>query len=365
MGDFNGDGKADLATSNADILLGNGDGTFQGPVHYTTGLPGGQGGTAFAIGLGDFNGDGKTDLALSLPPPLGTSVSILQGNGDGTFQPPVAHVLTGSTYLLVGEFNGDGKTDLAVLGGNSVVVLYGTNLTVTATGGTPQSTIITKPFPVPLQVTVKDGATPLVGIGVTFAASTSSGGATATLSSGTATTDANGVATVMATANSLVGSYTVTATNSFSAQFSLTNLSPTATVITPSPAAPQSTLLGTAFPSALQVTLTDSSGLPASGVTVTFTAPATGATAVLSAATAVTNASGVASVTATANNTPGAYQITASAGGLSATFSLTNVAPLPVMLITPSPTQQSTLVGTYFAKPLQVTLTNSGGLPAM
>ena len=362
VGDFNGDGKPDLATSNADILLGNGDGTFHKPVTNPTGFRAGA--TPLGVVLGDFNGDGKTDLAIA--DYFDNNLDILLGNGDGTFQPVVTHAVPSIRYPLVGEFNGDGKTDLAVLTGNSMSVLFGTNLTVTATGGAPQSTTITKPFPIPLQVTVKDGANPLVGLAVTFAAPTT--GATATLSSSTAITDANGVASVTATANSVVGSYTVTATNSLSAHFILTNLSATAMVITPSPSLPQSTLLGTAFPKALQVTLTDSSGLPASGVTVTFTAPARGASAVFtgfSAGTAVTDASGVASVTVSANNAAGSYQVTASAAGLSATFSLTNLAPLPVTVITPSPpVQQSTLLGTYFAKPLQVTLTNSAGAPA-
>ena len=90
--DFNGDGILDLAVANAgsvpvgsvSILIGNGDGTFQDHVDYATG--GGPGWVA----TGDFNSDGKLDLAVAegdLGP--GTTVGVLLGNGDGTFEPVV------------------------------------------------------------------------------------------------------------------------------------------------------------------------------------------------------------------------------------------------------------------------------------
>ena len=82
-GDFNGDGRTDLAVANygsndVSVLLGNGDGTFQNQVPYAVGdLPN-------ALVAGDFNGDGRTDLAVAN---YGSNdVSVLLGNGDGTFQ---------------------------------------------------------------------------------------------------------------------------------------------------------------------------------------------------------------------------------------------------------------------------------------
>ena len=121
VGDFNGDGKPDLAVADVDIycycpgslsiLLGNGDGTFQPPFTY----PAGSG--AAAVATGDFNGDGKLDVVLANYgfAGEGQTVSVLLGNGDGTFQPAVDYTVQGSPVsVAVADFNGDGKLDLAV-----------------------------------------------------------------------------------------------------------------------------------------------------------------------------------------------------------------------------------------------------------
>ena len=131
VGDFNGDHNLDLAvadfhTQQVSVLLGNGDGTFQAVHAYATGA------NPSAVVIGDFNGDGKLDLALSSVP-LGSApgnlVSLLLGNGDGTFAAPAIFGTGSQAYsLVVGDFNGSGTPDLAVANGvsNTVSVLLNT-----------------------------------------------------------------------------------------------------------------------------------------------------------------------------------------------------------------------------------------------
>jgi len=89
-GDFNGDGRLELAVANqasntVSVLTGNGDGTFQTPQTFTTGT-GPQ-----SLAVGDFNGDGRLDLVTV----NSRDVSVLLGIGNGTFQPARSIVLPG------------------------------------------------------------------------------------------------------------------------------------------------------------------------------------------------------------------------------------------------------------------------------
>src|SRR5258708_3789535 len=110
VGDFNGDGLQDLAVANesssdVSVLLGNGDGTFQAPRNFAVGD------SPISIAVGDFNGDGVWDLAVA----GSFGVGVLLGNGDGTFQ-AVRNFVAGvnPSSVAVGDFNGDGVQDLAV-----------------------------------------------------------------------------------------------------------------------------------------------------------------------------------------------------------------------------------------------------------
>ena len=126
IGDFNGDGKPDLVTTNLNsdnvsVLIGNGDGTFQTQVTYSTGTNS----APRAVTIGDFNGDGKSDLAVSDYDinSATDSISVLLGNGNGTFQPAaITAGLTVNSSIATGDFNGDGKSDLVITSPNSNVV---------------------------------------------------------------------------------------------------------------------------------------------------------------------------------------------------------------------------------------------------
>jgi hypothetical protein len=110
IGDFNGDGAVDLAVTNfhqdrgmVSILLGLGDGTFTAARKFVVGsFPN-------SLAVGDFNGDGKLDLATT--PVKG--LSVLLGVGDGTFSAAKKFGRIGPLSLAAGDFNGDGKPDLA------------------------------------------------------------------------------------------------------------------------------------------------------------------------------------------------------------------------------------------------------------
>jgi sugar lactone lactonase YvrE len=129
VGDFNGDGKLDLAFFNfsysskygntvetVTTYLGNGDGTFN---ISASNLVFSQG---FEVGVGefgsivtaDFNGDGKLDIAIVGKNNSFGGVAILLGNGDGTFQPASSTLLANQYFALIasGDFNGDGIQDL-------------------------------------------------------------------------------------------------------------------------------------------------------------------------------------------------------------------------------------------------------------
>ena len=114
--DFNGDAKPDLAGTGAigaSVMLNNGDGTFRPRVDYPAG------GQTQDVAAGDFNGDGRIDLALSIYNQQ-VSLSLLTGNGDGTFNPPVNFPNTSgadSPSLVATDLNNDGNLDVAIAHG--------------------------------------------------------------------------------------------------------------------------------------------------------------------------------------------------------------------------------------------------------
>src|SRR3989442_333680 len=125
VGDLNGDGRLDLVVANSlantvSVLLGNGDGTFQAARNFDAGLGSGP----IWVVVVDINGDGKADVLLANQ--SRHSLGVLLGNGDGTLQPPMNFDTAGNLpeSIAVGDFNGDGKLDVAV------AHFYSTNVTV-------------------------------------------------------------------------------------------------------------------------------------------------------------------------------------------------------------------------------------------
>jgi len=145
IADLRADGKLDIVVANwwdtnnvgnVGVLIGNGDGTFQPAVTYETG-----GAPNYSLVVADVNGDGKLDLIVSSCSATASTcgsaegiVSVLLGNGDGTFQPALSY---GSgapvgAHVAVADVNGDGKLDLIVTnyqgetnGDGTVAVLLG------------------------------------------------------------------------------------------------------------------------------------------------------------------------------------------------------------------------------------------------
>jgi len=120
-GDYNRDGKADLAAldgSTFEILIGKGDGTFAPAVTYSVGAN-----PVFVL-QADLNGDGKKDIIVVNQG--GNDVSVLLGRGDGTFLPQQTYAAgTSPVAVVTGDFNRDGKTDMAVASSAGISVLLG------------------------------------------------------------------------------------------------------------------------------------------------------------------------------------------------------------------------------------------------
>ncbi len=149
VADLNNDGIKDLVVTgystpgSASILLGNADGTFQAaattPMQLNYNLPGN-------IALADLDGDGKADLVVTVDDPTsGTGIAVAKGNGDGTFQPPVFFSTTLQSLTLakpvpgsvqIADLNGDGNLDVVYSNANygTIGVLYNTGANAFAAG---------------------------------------------------------------------------------------------------------------------------------------------------------------------------------------------------------------------------------------
>jgi hypothetical protein len=132
VGDFNQDTKPDLVACNSalfqelysvSVFLGNGDGTFTARTNYSTGR------SPRSVAIGDFNGDSVADLAVANYGGFvndqftNSSVSVMLGHGDGTFQPAVDYNAgAGPLSVAIADFNTDGESDLVIVNHRSATV---------------------------------------------------------------------------------------------------------------------------------------------------------------------------------------------------------------------------------------------------
>jgi sugar lactone lactonase YvrE len=334
--------------------------------------------TVAGNGVAGFSGDGGPATNAELSNPIGVFVDrsgniFIADTGNNRIREIVA--ATGNIQTVAGNgvsgFSGDGGSatsaelsepiDLFSDGqGNLFIADYGNNrirrvagvvtsapANITATGGTPQSTTVNTAFATPFSVTVTDAnGNPVAGVTVSF--SLPAAGANGSFANGITNfvTNASGVATSSVyTANTVAGSYTVTAVVAgvaAPANFLLTNNPGPPASIAATTGTPQSATINTAFGSPFAATVKDSFSNIIPGTNVTFTPPASGASGTfaggLATATVATNAQGIAAAPVfTANSVQGSYNITATVAGVTApaNFALTNLLP-PLAITTPS-----------------------------
>jgi hypothetical protein len=334
--------------------------------------------TPLAVHVADGFGNARPGVVVTyIPPTSGASATLSAGTASTDSLGNAS--LTASANSTLGTYNVQ-----ASVGGVSVNFALtnsptgtGSPASIAATAGTPQTQYVHDAFPTAFQVLVKDShGNPLSGASVTFAAPLT--GASGTFAgSASVTTNANGFATAPAfTANTVSGSYQVTAAaGTVSTTFNLTNAAGSPVTMNIYAGYNQSATINTAFGTPLAVQLLDTYGNPVGsnwGNTSFIEAAGTsGASATFSGSISVgADNNGVYTApTLTANGIAGAlnvlaYYLNASTNSaLYQTFTLTNTTSVPAAVTATSGTPQSTAVGTAFAAALSAKVTDSGNNP--
>jgi hypothetical protein len=367
--DLNRDGKLDLIVVNGSsgstigqsvtVLLGNGNGTFGAPLSYPTGA------SPYAVVAADVNGDGNPDLAVASGD--ANSVSVLLGRGDGTFAPAVNYAA--GSYpdgIAAGDLNGDGKADLAIANdySNDVSILLGRGdgsfgpAARFIAGNGPASVVIADfngdgRKDLAVANRFDDKVILLVGNGDgTFQPALAY--AVGAHPSAVAAVDLN-----------RDGRIDMLVTDAADNDIAVLLQSGTAAgTMALQAGSPQSVALNGAY-APLVVLMSDGAGRPLSGASVAFVAPSTGASGTFvgggTGAQVTTDVNGLATApTFTANGTSGSFTVVASTGsGASVTFSLTNAGALASQSISFGAVPGKV----YGAAPFAVSATASSGLP--
>ena len=335
-----------------------------GAVGYQFGLP-------LTVLVTDGWGNPRSGVvATYIPPTSGASAALSAGTALTD--------ANGNASVTATANNSQGNYNVtASVGGITVNFLLtngpvptGPPASIASLAGTPQSQTVGYAFTTPFQVVVENSSgAPLPGVSVTFSAPTT--GATGTFgASATAVTNSVGVATAPTfTANTVAGTYSVTATaGSFSTTFALTNLGGAATGWNIYAGNNQSATVGSAFGAALAVQFVDAYGNGASGTAMFFVSPGTsGASGTFSGTAMPSVAAGsngiAAAPTLTANGTAGTFQVVALWGTNYLVFNLTNTPSAPAAITAVAGTPQSANTGTAFPTALSAKVTDSGNNP--
>ncbi|HEY6178473.1 MAG TPA: Ig-like domain-containing protein, partial [Kofleriaceae bacterium] len=272
-----------------------------------------------------------------------------------------------STSATAGTRTGSYSVTASITGASTTFTLtndHGAAAAISVVSGDAQSTTVNTAFAASLVAHVSDAqGNDVPGATVTFTPPVA--GARATLGSPTATTNASGNAQTTATANTISGSYSVSASiTGASTSFALTNLAGTPVTVTITSGGPQTTMVGTVFPQPVAVRVLDLFDNPVPGANVTLSGPATGAS-LASSVGLTTGAAGTASGNVTANNVAGTFALSAAVGGVVAasTVQLTNTpAPAASVAIVAGNNQHAT-VTVAFVNRLVVVVSDAFGNP--
>lgn len=279
-------------------------------------------GTAFAqplvVKVLDFANKPVTGAVVSFKAPgSGASATLSAAtattNGQGLAQVTATAGQKSGIYLVQASLNG---TSAEV--GFQLTNLTGAATNVTVAGSaSPQSTVVTTAFPLPLLLTVTDQfANPIVGAKTTYVAPGAE--PTAILGKSSTATDLDGRTSIAAVAGKQPGSYDVNATVTgigTPATFKLTNTQGKPATIAIASGGSQSTPALTVFPSPVVAKVSDANGAPVGGAVIQVTVPSSGPSGTTVPQTVVTDVVGSAAITVTANDKPGNFVLALSVSG--------------------------------------------------